>query len=256
VPDDCNPYKYRGFQKYLLGNYNGALRDYNLYLAKSKDTNTYYRTLQDHKRKFGDDDSALFYINKQLSLKPGDAELIFERGNLKLSKKDSLGAKKDFKDAIKKDTGKYNRLIHQADYCYSFDDFKGAKKYAAKAMKLDTANFPAYYVSALAKAQLKDSAGAVKDMEKAFMLGYCSIAGLASKAEVMSILKDYKNAVKTLDYVLQKAPGMLSGYLLRAHAKLESGDRTGACEDYKKLKELGYIGVDEELEKNCQSSDR
>lgn len=134
---------------------------------------------------------------------------------------------------------------------YYLNDYKGALQDCDKAIKLDKNYANAYDNRALAKNYLNDYQGAIQDCYKAIGLNKRDVYVYANLGYARLSLKDYKGAIQAFDSAIEFQPNQFV-YFNRGLAKVNSGDKTGACLDFNKAKELGNLSADTAIKKYCQ----
>ena len=82
-----------------------------------------------------------------------------------------------------------------------------------------------------------------KAAEEYFDSGYLKLAGS----------KDYHNAIQDFDKAIEIEFNYAEAYYYRGNAKYLLNDRDGACLDWSKAAELGYIIAYKKLEINCDN---
>lgn len=252
VPKDTKTRRFHAIINAITGDISGVFNEIEEAYRIDSNKSEYIKSILSFKRLMGDLDTSLLLINNYLEINPENSDYIFERGRIKMSLKDTTGAIKDFNQAIRLDSSEYDRLVHKSEIMNYSRQYKSALKLLNKACRLNKANSIAYQLRSAVKAELKDSNGALSDIARAYMLSERSIISLSYIGEIKRILEDYIGAIKYFDYVLEKAPGLVNNYYYRGLAKLKLGDKEGACNDFIKAREGGYMGTDEEFDKNCK----
>src|SRR5258708_5632872 len=147
-----------------------------------------------------DDEQALDEEQKltmMLGIVPNSAKLIFNLGNLKVSRKDFYGAIE----------------------CYS----------RALAVQPDFA--PAYANRGSAQINLKDYESAVTDLSQAISLNPSAAANYVNRSVARDDLTDYDGAMADATEALRLNPDLTTAYLMRSRARFHLKDYVGAIAD-------------------------
>lgn len=137
-------------------------------------------------------------------------------------------------------------------------DYKGAIENYSKAIELKPKYYEAYFGRADSKRILKDYKGAIEDFTKEMELNP------SFKEDVMAFfyrgfckdqLKDYNGAIQDYNSAIEiKIVVKKDAYYERGRSKFSSGDKDGACIDWKKALELGFKVAKELIDKNCNTT--
>jgi tetratricopeptide (TPR) repeat protein len=211
---------------------------------------------------------SLEYINKAIELRPDYCKYYISRSIWEISAKSNQDASETQLRTSINDINKAIDLGCNEGYTYSMRGarykklgfMKLAKDDYQKALILikDT-SYLAYYDRATIKLELEDYYGAIKDFSKAVqmneeirnvaygMRGYC-------KGQI----KDYKGEIVdfTKQLNLNSSSPLTTGeiYYNRGTIKKKLNDINGACEDWRKAGDLGYMAAFDMIKTNCSFS--
>lgn len=197
---------------------------------------------------------ALQDINKGIEMYPKNGWAYYLRGNIKYALKDYSGAIQDYNKAIQL---KPNSIVVHCDRGNAkkkLGDFTGAIEDYTTSIKIRPYHSEAYYNRGVAKDSIKDFQGAKKDYEKAkeILTTTNDIVFYPNMGRIHYKTKDYLAAVHDFDFAIDMNPGDDSSYYYRGNAKHQLGDKTGACSDWTKARELGIIKADDLINQYCK----
>jgi len=130
-------------------------------------------------------------------------------------------------------------------------DFKGAIKDYSKAIKADKKNKEAYFNRGICELALKDFKTAMSDFNKTIKLDPKFIKAYYSRATVFVSQKKYVEALPDLDKTVELNATFPNALTLRGQIRAQTGNKEGACEDFKKAKENGDKQADKYLNQFC-----
>lgn len=162
--------------------------------------------------------TALADYDKALEIDKRFEEAYFERGEVKMELKDYIGAISDFKHAIliKPDDLDAHFLKAMCNYHYGYT--VQAKKELLDIIKKDPKFEDALYM--LGRMEVEDE-------------------------------QDIK-AIEYFDQVLEISPDDSDSYLFRGYARLDLGDKSGACKDFKLADKYGDLEAHKNVKKYCK----
>lgn len=118
-------------------------------------------------------------------------------------------------------------------------DLKGAIKDYDKAIKRDKTHSLAYFNRGLCELQMKDYKAAMSDFDKTIELNPTYADAYYSRASVFASQEKYMEALPDLDKTIELNPATPNALTLRGQIRAQSGNKTGACEDFNLAKQLG-----------------
>ncbi|HEY6142717.1 MAG TPA: tetratricopeptide repeat protein [Flavobacterium sp.] len=130
-------------------------------------------------------------------------------------------------------------------------DLEGAIKDYTKAIKLDKNLTNAYFNRGMCEQALKNYKDAYKDFEITTTLDPKLASAFYCKATVLVAQEKYKEAIPDLDKTIElelKTPNALT---LRGQVRAQLGDKTGACEDFNKAKNIDDKNAEKLLSDYC-----
>ena len=101
------------------------------------------------------------------------------------------------------------------------------------------------------KGALKDIDGALSDLDQALIIEPKNLAALVNRGVTYGGLNKPLLAITDFNRVIQIDPNYADAYRNRGLTKHLIGDKKGACDDWKKSKDLGIIDAAEWLSKYC-----
>lgn len=130
-------------------------------------------------------------------------------------------------------------------------DFKGAIKDYSKAIKADKKNKDAYYNRGTCELALKDFKAAMTDFDETIKLDPKFVKAYYSRATVFVSQNKYLDALPDLDKTIELDPTIPNVLTLRGQIRAQTGDKTGACQDFTQAKEIGDTQADKYLTQFC-----
>jgi tetratricopeptide (TPR) repeat protein len=118
-------------------------------------------------------------------------------------------------------------------------DLEGAINDYSKAIKLDKNLTNAYLNRGMCEQALKNYKDAYKDFEFTTKLNPKSASAFYCKATVLVAQEKFKEAITDLDRTIELELTTPNALTLRGQVKAQLGDKTGACEDFNKAKQIG-----------------
>ncbi len=261
--DHINPseglYDSRASCKSIIKDYKGAIDDFTKAIGLDPNFFEAYigrSTAKSHMNNF---EGAIEDLNKAITIKPGNAkaiqlleqtiELKDMKNNLKnlvevgvtgLVKKDS-----DLQQQIEY----HNKLINEK---LEKNDLHSAILEYNEIISLDPKNTKAFLNRGYLQSLLKNNEAALQDYSKAIELSPYDSEAYERRGILKYNLKEYKSAIEDYSKLISLTPKVGNGYLNRGLAKMASGDKAGACTDFKKGAELGSASAANAVKQYCQ----
>ncbi|NOZ47215.1 MAG: tetratricopeptide repeat protein [Chlorobi bacterium] len=198
------PYFYRGYTKYILGDYQGADNDF----------------------------------TQALKINPYYSEAYRFRGVTRGLLKDYNSAFKDFSSGIKLDTFNVYLYLNRAALNIEIGNNKEALKDCNISVKIKPTLVDSYISRGTAYSLLENYKKALADFNKAIELKPNNDLAYLKRGLVYFQEKKYKKAIADYDIAAKINPNLSLIYFYRALAKSESLDYTGALNDYNKVLEI------------------
>ncbi len=130
-------------------------------------------------------------------------------------------------------------------------DFKGAIKDYDKALKTDKDLKDAYFNRGTCELALKDYNSALKDFNRAIELDPKYIKAYYSRATVYVSQEKYLESLPDLDKVVELDINFPNALTLRGQIRAQSGNKTGACDDFIKAKTNGDPQANKYISQFC-----
>lgn len=187
-----------GVNKYEVGNYEGAVEDFNHVIELDPQNALAYNRRGDAYYRLGDYEQAEADASQALLLNPQDANAYFDRG------------------FAFSELGKYKEAI--ADY--------------SQAIKLNSEDAYAYYGRGLSRIQLKDNKGAIGDFSKAIALKPQYTEAYLQRGILRRRLRQRLEAIQDFDKVIKINPSDAKAYYQRALTQSLNKQKYAALKDY------------------------
>tara|TARA_Y100000589_G_C27118571_1_gene615376 strand:+ start:382 stop:1338 length:957 start_codon:yes stop_codon:yes gene_type:complete len=167
----ASEYNFRGLDKAKVGDFKGAIDDFNKAI-EIKPTGQIYYNRAYSKSMIKDFEGAIKDYDKTIELEYRLAEAYFERGYCKDQLNNSEGAIADYTKAIETNKEYADAYNNRAFTKLKQKNYKAAIKDFDKAIKVKPDFAGAYVNRGFAKKEIGDKSGACKDWEKAIEFGF------------------------------------------------------------------------------------
>ena len=168
-------------QKEVLGDYHGAVQDYNKAIELDSNYVAAYNKRGIVKGNLGDYHGAIQDYNKAIEFNPNYADAYNNRGNSKRGLGDTRGAMQDYNKATELNPNFTDAYINKGNTKRANGDFLEALQDFNKAIELNLKYAHAYYDRGRCKYDLGDIDGACLDWSKAGELGVIDAYDLIKK---------------------------------------------------------------------------
>ncbi|MHC5933067.1 tetratricopeptide repeat protein [Nostoc sp.] len=202
---DADAYISSGIARYNLGDYQGAIDDYNQALKINPDY-------------------ALAYSN---------------RGSARHNLADNQGAIDDYTQALKINPNYTDAYINRGSAPYNLANNQGAIDDYNQALKINPDHALAYSGRGVARYILGDNQGAIDDYNQALKINpnYINInsnyaLAYSNRGNARYNLGDYQGAIDDYNQSLKINPDYALAYSCRGNARYNLGDNQGAIDDY------------------------
>ena len=229
-----------GIQKTRQGNFEGAIADYNQALRiDPNDANVYYNR-GNIKYKFQDYQGAIADYTQAIRIDPNYTDAYNSRGIAKADLKDYPGAITDYTQAIRINPNDalayYNRGLAR----HNIQDYQGAIADYNQAIRINPNLAAAYVNRGLSKYHVKDYQGAMGDFNEAIRIDPNNPTAYTNRGVTRIYLNsDVQGAIADYNQAIRINPSYAKAYISRAGAKFRSNDRLGGCADISRAIGLG-----------------
>jgi tetratricopeptide (TPR) repeat protein len=211
--------------------------------------------LSDGNDKFlhNDYSGALLDLNKVIELHPNNTVALHNRGLVKYMLKDYIGAIQDYNEALAFNPNSVIEYCPRGNAKMKLGDYLGAIQDYNKSIDVIPIFSEAYFRRAVVKDILKDYEGAQKDYDKFREMSPEDITTYFNMGrEQYYYSKDRLVAIHYFDFAIDMNPRDDSSYFYRGNSKLNLGDKSGACLDWKKAGELGIAKAKDLINQYCK----
>jgi len=132
-------------------------------------------------------------------------------------------------------------------------DYEGAIKDYTNAIKLDKNLRDAYFNRGVCELGLQDFKSAKKDLDKTIELDPSFVKAYYSRATVFVSQQQYTEALPDLDKTIELDPKTPNALTLRGQIRAQTGNKTGACEDFNKAKDNGDQKAEKYIAQFCNN---
>lgn len=272
APDKFEPYFFRGLAKYSLGDYEGAILDFNQSIEINPYFSYNYQYRGISKSQLKRFHEALKDFADAIHRGPNNADVYVNRGTTKIQLDMYENSLADFDTALIIDKKNELAYINKAFALYKLDKYDAAldeinkairinylnktayqrrgmlkfemEKYEDAifdfelAMKLDNEDPLLYFFRGLSRYQIGDTLGTYEDYEKVLVLDPDNALTYYNRAILKTEQKDYKGALKDLNKVVQINRSNIYGWYNRGVVKYLGENYKSAEKDFTKAIEL------------------
>ncbi|WP_211167648.1 tetratricopeptide repeat protein [Pseudanabaena yagii] len=231
-PNDAIAYSNRGVAKYELGDKQGAIADYNEAIHLNPNLVAAYSNRGLAKYDLGDKQGAIADHNEAIRLNPDYATAYYNRGLAKYDLGDKQGAIADHNEAIRFNPSDADPYNNRGVAKYELGDKQGAIADHNEAIRLNPNLAAAYSNRGLAKYDLGDKQGAIADHNEAIRLNPDYATAYYNRGLAKYDLGDKQGAIADYNEVIRLNPNLADAYSNRGIAKSVLGDKQGAIADY------------------------
>lgn len=230
-------YNARGTLRMAIGEYQGAIDDFNASLNITKDYTTYYyRGLS--KTFLNDRDGAEKDFTTSINITP-NANAYEWRSVIRHDKKDYAGAIDDCTKALALDSGRVRLYsIRGSSKCRN-GDLKGALKDYTNAINI-AQNEEDYIERGAVRFDMKDYDGAMRDFAIAIKKNSRNYHSQFFKGMTLLRLEQYEEAIEVLSKSIKLNPNYPSSYYCRALAESSLERYDAALKDAERARDLYY----------------
>lgn len=236
-------YKIMGDAKSELYNDSGAIVDYTKAIEIDPDYAPFYFDRGNSKTHLEMFKEAVEDYSRAIALESTMGEAYYGRGIAKATSGDEKGGMEDFHRA--------QELTPAYSFYYCANAMSGnqvgALEYYNKALELNPKFVDAYIKRGVLKSEMGDYEGEVEDCRLAMKNCLPSASIYDNLGRAFLYLESFKESIEAYDDGIKIFPRSGKLYLGRGLARLRSGDKRGACEDWRKSKEQGCMDADDFL---------
>ena len=259
-------YELRGASRQNVGNYDGAIEDYNkglefnpenrqllfnkaiaqMQLEKYDDAAQDIELLVKYHSKYTkaymlrssmhlelkDTLAAIADIETALTLDKYYAPLYDQRAILSLYQEKYQSALTDLNEAIRLEPKNVAYYVRRGLTRYYLDDLRGAMSDYDIVVSMDEDNRIARFNRGLLRAQVGDDNNAIKDFDVVIQQEPDNLMALYNRGLLREQIGDYKGALTDISKVLEEYPNFATGYYIRSEVKKKLRDMQGAEKDY------------------------
>ncbi len=166
--DKCDSvYFQQGVKRYVSGDVEGAIEDYNQALFSNPSDDRAYRNRGIARAKLGDVQGAMEDYNQALRLNAYDAQAYNNRGIVRYSSGDVEGAMEDYNQALRLNANNAKAYVNRGLAYHGLGDFKRAIEDYNSSLRIEPNDAKTYVNRGLARASAGDKLLAISDLQKA-----------------------------------------------------------------------------------------
>lgn len=237
TPATAQAYYNRGFERLDMGDFAGALEDYNRSIQLNPQQATAYNNRAMAKYQLANPQGAIEDYTEALRLNPTEWVTYFNRGVARYHLRDYEAAIADYNAAIRLAPEETTLYFQRAEAYRQLRDYdKAIASYSDLIERSQDA--VAYNNRGLARYNLEDYQGSIADYTQALRLKPSDAVYYSNRGVARLKAGDAKGAVRDFDEALKLNPKYASAYNNRGQARSSLGDLPGAIEDLRKAAEL------------------
>lgn len=196
-----------------------------------------------------EDNKALEYLNKAVSVAPRNYKGFYNRGLLYLKNNKAEDAIKSFNQVI--ELYEYPKAyVGRANAYYMLGDFPKAINDANYVLKTEPNNTRAHFTLGNCYNDLNRLDDALSEYNKCIEIDNAEAEFYFKRAIVYGKKQDFKTCISEIDVCLQLNPNYFEAYYWRGVAKVNL--KQGACEDFKIAAQKNYQPAIEAFNKYCR----
>jgi tetratricopeptide (TPR) repeat protein len=238
TPSDVAEFYARGLAHDALGNYDGAIADFDKALELDPQRAAIYASRGNAYKAKNDYERALASFDRAIQLEPDRKRAYLDRGRIFSSKKDWDNAIADYDMAIQIDPDwAIAYLLRASDYYVKGDSARALADYD-KAIQLDPQSADAYSLRGMVYAMKGDLERALPDLDKAIQLNPKDTTAYIGRAHAYYQKGNYDRAISDFDKLIELTPQEAASYIGRGKAYSDKGDHDRALIDFERAIQL------------------
>ncbi len=243
-PGNAEAYYNRGFERLEIGDYAGAMADYDASVALNPDRATSYNNRGLAKYHTGNVPGAIADYTKAIELDPDEPVTYFNRAVAYYKIGDYRHSITDYTQVIQRQDGirisaeNTGAYFQRAEAYRQLGEYESAVFDYTMAIRLAPNDPVAYNNRGLARYNQGDYLGSIEDYSETLTLNPNDAVAYSNRGVSRLKTGDYSGAVADFDSAIALKPDYASAYNNRGLARFEMGDRTEAIADLKQAAEL------------------
>ena len=230
--DDAPSFFYRGNAKNHLGDYQGAIADYDEAIRLNPDDAGVFNNRGNAKQDLEDYQGAIKDFDEAIRLNPDDAFAFNNRGATKGKLGDHQGAVADFDEAIRLKDNFSEAFFNRGSIKNELGNHQGAIADHDEAIRLKPDYADAFNNRGMAKGDLGDHQGAIADFDEAIRLVPTDAEPFSNRGSAKGELGNHLGAIADHDEAIRLKPDFAEAFNNRGATKGKLGDYQGAITDY------------------------
>jgi len=231
-PDLAEQYTQRGNEKYINGDYSGAIADFTEVIKINPENAMAYISRALARSRSGNINGAIGDYNAVIKIDPNSRIAYNNRGLLKLNAGDNDNAITDFTKALAIDARSFFAYYNRANARFAKSDYEGAIADLTAAIKIKRRPAQPYYWRALAKIKTGDNEGAVADFTEAIRGNASYAPAYNSRGLAKFDTGDYDGAIGDYNRAIRVEPNYVAAYNNRGIAKHKKRRYDDAIADF------------------------
>ena len=245
-----------GNTKYDLGDYKGAIADYDSAIRLKPDHAGAYNNRGNTKSKLGQHFAAIADYDSAIRLKPDHADAYFNRGVAKGKLGQHFAAIADYDSAIRLKPDDADAYVNRGNTKDKLGQHFAAIADYDSAIRLKPDHANAYNNRGIAKGKLGQHFAAIADYDSAIRLKPDHAAAYYNRGSAKGDLGQYSAAIADYDTAIRLNPDDAKAYLNRGVAKAQLNRRSEAKQDSRTAlrlaKQAGDTRLITQIEKNLR----
>ena len=247
------PYSNRGYFRYQIGDYTGAMEDFNKALEIRENGQAYVNRGNLY-QSLGQPEQALADFNKAVELSPNYADAYVNRGVVEMSLLMDSAAIADFDRALEIFPEHELAYSNKGSALYNLNQYAEAIPVLSAAIEYGGENANNYCIRGLCYFAERNDTLAIRDFQTVLALTPDNSLAYSSMGAAFRNLRSYDQAIAALDAAISLEPGNANSHNIRGLCYAETGDYATACIDFEKAASFGSQNALGNLAKFCQST--
>ena len=222
----------RGFTRMKLGKYKEAAEDFTKALEFSPNSQHLLASRIEAYERTGNYELALQDIETYSKINQKNSGLLYEKGRIQLSMKDTIGAEKSFDQLIAADSSASIGWSARALLKLQRKDLNGAYKDYSKAIELKTNHFGDYINRGIINVESKRYMEALKDYDQAIKMEPENLMAYMNRGILRSSLGDDNNALSDFTKVLKMDSSIIEARYSKALLEMKLRNYKNAIADF------------------------
>lgn len=245
------PYSNRGYYRFQIGDYAGAMEDFNKAIELRNNAQAYLNRGNLH-HTLGNPEQAIADFNKAIELAPNYADAYVNRGVVEMELVMDEAAITDFDQALAIFPEHVLAYSNKGSALYNLKRYADAIPVLDAAIQYGGGNANNYCIRGLCHFAERNDSLAILDFQTVLTLTPNNALAYSSMGAAMRNLGHYNEAIKALTTAISLEPGDPNTHNIRGLCYAETGDFQSACTDFQNAASMGFDKAALNMERFCE----